>query len=681
METYPELSNVHTRAARVPAGQFDRYVLATFCIALVLAVILFILKAGRGLTSWEYGDETAYFVTAQMITQGHHLYRDVFTHHGPLPVMIAHLYAVIVDRHDFSHLRISQILMASLSCAAVLLSPVLKTWSARICAAAAYMALLSMVWLPKFLNMELYPSIGGYFSAIMLAQCIVPLIFQRKVNSWSLFVGGTAFALAGFAAYPYFFSGMFFILSSIAVEPAEYLVRCPPIKTMLIGATAVITGVLLWLLIFGDIAGYFIYHIYFNQMIYSKFIEYSPISVLNNLSFSLTQQHAVQNVTIVLMVGWVLIFSKVGALPSRRAACMRITAIGLIVCGVLFTNPTGDLIDHNNAFLIPNFALFSLAIALLMQRSVARPSIWGSTAALASAIAAAAAMGWAANLADTVFGAENSAARLKPEDSEIYRFIRSITREDGDLLSLIDNPIVYVRAARFPASGNIYYLPWQATYNRSAFGGYKIDICSDIRRRRPTVIWFFNWRVWDKESIETYEPCVLAYLVKDYAPIGFDSPWHVRKDILALHSAEPPRDEDSESLIKSTLEESKTVGNNGPIQLMMTPEHERRAMQLRRLGVLFASGPAQGDAELVLRGPRDSIFTTRFSLSSIAPNKYHYFELSPGLYKSGEIHSISGGNVRLWEGHVERRGTCLIYEYVDSSRAHTPACPVLDPLD
>jgi len=670
MDEYSRLPRPHIEVS--PTGQSNAYATTASCVALGFAVIFFSIESSRGLTAWEYGDETQYLVAAQMITEGHHLYRDVFTHHGPLPVILAHIYALLVDPHDFSYWRIWPILMAFASFISVLLSPALKTWQARICAATIYAALLSVVWLPKFLNIALYPAMGGYFSVILISQCILPIIAQERVSSLRLLVGGAAFALAGLAAYPYFLSGAFLVLSSVVVRPTDLPERRAVLKPMLMGAAAVTAGALIWLLIFGDIAGYFIYHIYFNQAIYSKFVEFSPLSVLNNLSLSLTPQHALQNVTIALMLGWILTFVKAGATgplgPSRRVA-----AIALIVLGLLLTNPMGDLFEHNNAFIISNFAMFAFAISFLIQRRAS-----GSKAALIAAVATVAVVRWAADLGAMPW----AAARLNPEDSGIYRFIRSITKERGDLLSLVNDPIVYIRAARSPASGNIYYLPWQASYNKNAFSGYKIDICSDIRSRSPAVIWFQNRKVWNIASIDTYEPCVVAFLVKNYAPIAFASPWYVRKDILVLHTTDQLHDEESESLIKSTMQRAETVSATGAVSLTMALEYDRRDIELRRLGVLFSSGSAAGEAELILRGSGEATFSKRFSISDIPPDKYHYFELRPGAYRSGEIKLITNGQVSVWNVQDGRnRHACLVYEYVDSTHAYTPMCPLLDPIE
>ena len=81
---------------------------------------------------------------------------------------------------------------------------------------------------------------------------------------------------------------------------------------------------------------------------------------------------------------------------------------------------------------------------------------------------------------------------------------------------------------------------------------------------------------------------------------------------------------------------------------------------------------------LRLQGPNASEFVQPFSLSTLADNKYRYFDLDSGYYSAGEIVSVSGGGVSTWESRDELGGvhTCVVYEYADGRRRFTPGCPV-----
>jgi len=145
-----------------------------------------------------------------------------------------------------------------------------------------------------------------------------------------------------------------------------------------------------------------------------------------------------------------------------------------LVCGVIGTNVLARPAYGDANFVNVNIALFSVSIALLLQSSVvvsSRQRLVGFSllwllAVVASAEACAAANFW--------FGApqaDRSKYRfaMKPADDAVYQVVRSITKQDGDLLSLIFRQATYVKAGRLPASKNLYYLPWQADYDKILF--------------------------------------------------------------------------------------------------------------------------------------------------------------------------------------------------------------------
>jgi hypothetical protein len=668
-------------------GKFRAYVLTGSCIAFIAALLAFLINAKIGINVSEFGDETEYLVAAQMIVQGFHLYKDILMQHGPVPLMMAHLYAAAIDKSDFSYFRVAQILLATGSCVAVMMSPVLKTFSARAISVALYLALLSNVWLQHWLNMVLYQSIGGYLFVIMLAQCVLPLYFRENVTPTALFIGGAAFALAGFAAYPFFVIGLLFVSSYLLVSFDEPGILRTRVRPFLIGAVTVTAVVMTWLAVFGDIPGYLIYHIYFNQEIYSQFIEYSPGAALGNFPLSLEHRNLPQITTVAFLGIWLIIYIKLGvADQQRRTVVLRVASVVLLACGVVLTNPRGDLFLHNAPFLITNFALLSIAAALLLQRRVASISALGTAGIFASSVIAVLMMLVAVELA-APGDAVRTAADLKPEKSETYEFIRSITKEDGDVLALPYYPIVYIRAGRLPASGAFFYLPWHAAYAKNPFPGYRLDICSDIRRKRPTVIWFTNWRVWNKYPLEMHEPCILALIASDYAPMEFNSLWYVRKDVLAKHIEHVPRD--TSGLWIDTLKRSSLLNEKNTVRLTMTTEHLARSLPLRRIGILFASSTHQifGEAALTLTTADGAEFSTRFNLSTVSLDEYRYFDVHPNVYKGGALHAISGGGIGVWEGHgigvfglLEQVSTCMIYEYEDGLRGYTPSCPIADSI-
>jgi hypothetical protein len=683
VETYREGTEACRSEASIPAPQFNSYLLGALGIALISVVALYWVRARVGLTFMEFGDETEYFVAAQMMAKGHHLYGDVFMQHGPLPIMITQLYTAVFSSSDFSYIRIAVIVLMGVSALSIWLSPILKTSIAKITVLTVYLSLLCAVWLPAYMNMLVYPSVGGYLSVVLLAQCVLPLVFHEKITSWNYGIAGVSVALAGFSASQFFLSSTLFALAAIVSAPRGSFTAPRHLTVFLSAGIGISAAVAVWLWLFADVPGYLIDHIYFNQAIYSKFVDFTPLSILKNISVSLAPSKGMHTAALALLCAWIglLLWNKPRPYPEQSLG-RRASSVALISLGILFTNPIGDFLSHDNPFLICNFALFALAIGLYTQRSMPASLRSSTVWVVLPVIAAITALEVTGARALSELRSTNPSgvvARLKPQADSIYQFVRSVTREEGDLLSLAYNPIVYIRAGRLPASGTFFYLPWQAAYNRNAFRGYAFDVCADIEQKRPAVIWFFNWRVWDKYPIEIYEPCVLPLIVKYYAPTGFNSPWYVRADVLQQYKGPLPRDYDSEEWTKTLQRSERTAA--GGVELVMTSEHEKRPLELRRIGVLFASNSYQGEARLLLRSPDGATFSSEFSLATVKPDRYQFFDLRPGVYRSGDVEPVTGGELSVWEGHWDQTSTCIIYEYVDFSRAYTPSCPMRDPLE
>jgi hypothetical protein len=279
---------------------------------------------------------------------------------------------------------------------------------------------------------------------------------------------------------------------------------------------------------------------------------------------------------------------------------------------------------------------------------------------------------------------------MKPGSEPVYEFVKSITRKQNDLLVVNYGALIYLKSDRLPASGNVFYLPWQAEYDRSPIGKYRMDICGDIVRHRPAVIWLLNRRVVGR-SLDEYEPCVLSLITGRYTPLAFGSPWHIRNDVFGAVRNVAPRETAAELNLEPNsskiLYRSIRLSPFAPIPLLVDENHIQRSLLLRRIGVLFTTNGRinSGSAELHLEGPRGAFISVRFDLEMLMDNKYEYFELDSKEYTKGEIRSIEGGGVSTWESHfvqgvdsdIATPYTCIIYEYSDGSRRYTPTCPIM----
>lgn len=673
-------------------------------LGLAAGTYLFSQRVRQGLTLFEAGDEVEQFIVGRMVSEGIHLYRDIFSHHGPLPYLISHLYVLAVSDSDFSHIRIFEVFLAISSCCAVIFSSALRTSTGRISAGAIYVLLLASIWNVDGLNTLTYYTMSALLIVIFCAQCVLPLSYGAQPTRTGLLVSGAAAALACFCAYSNV-PGL--VLMGLAALPRVLVSKdkksvLPLCKWFCAGATVAIVTVMAWLSLFGDLKGFLIYHIYFNQHIYAKHIGFSLGDFTKNFLFSFEPREIVHSLSVSLMACWIYLQLERQEYESREEALwIRCVSLIALISGVLFTNPRGDSLLGDVGFIATNVAIFSISIALILESSLTTKSVlsWTRPCLLASAAVFFAYQ--AAAYAVSFYGVPERefpkyVGTLKPSTDPVYEFVRSITKKQNDLLVVNYGALIYLKANRLPASGNLFYLSWQAEYDRSPIDNYRLDICDDIARHRPAAIWFLNRRVSGSEtdpgkSLDEYEPCVVSLITGGYTPLVFGSPWHIRNDIFGATKSRAPQEAAAELNLEPNsskiLYRSSQLSLFAAIPLLLDQNHIERRLPLRRIGILFTTYGRRnaGQGELHLEGPRGANIAVRVDLPVLTDNRYEYFDLDSKEYTRGEIRLVEGGGISTWETHfvqgvdteMAKPYTCIIYEYTDGSRRYTPTCPVM----
>ncbi|KXU93085.1 hypothetical protein AD928_09725 [Acetobacter cerevisiae] len=95
------------------------------------------------------------------------------------------------------------------------------------------------------------------------------------------------------------------------------------------------------------------------------------------------------------------------------------------------------------------------------------------------------------------------------------------------------NPNVYIEADRLPIKKYHDYLPWEADYAKHPVKGYERDICVDLPKALPPVIYFNNWTVWGLWKPEKFMGCAVEILQTQYEQLPGIPDVYVRKDRLA----------------------------------------------------------------------------------------------------------------------------------------------------
>lgn len=488
------------------------------------------------LNFFEFRDETEKFVAAQMIVEGGHLYKEIFSHHGALPYIFAHIYAICVSVTDFSYIRLVQILLALMACLAISLSPINKTKIAKFWCAGVFLALLSAFWVLQGFQVILYHSVGGFLLVVPITQLVLPLFFNSRPTCFGLITSGAAIVLANVTAYSFGISTLA-IVAIVGISLSDQTERQRIIKNVLLGVAIALSAVIAWLLFFGDIKGFFIYHFIFNQFTHSKFIEFNWIKPILTLLPSLSLESLSHYFAIYSYIFCFFIFLYIAILENgKKAVFFKVTALLLLSLLVLYGNPRGDVGFQDSAFVIWSFALFSISSGWLLQKADSTRSTLGVMLTIFLSLMFIFAGEQIGRYGVSAFGVhrkdmESSAVTLKPEKSEFFDFVRSITKQEKDFLSLVFRPDLYVSLNRTPASGAYYYLPWLAAYNKKPVGDYKFDICADIKKNQPAVIFFDDEITWGQYTVGNYEPCISQILSQDYTPIRNHKYWFLRKSI------------------------------------------------------------------------------------------------------------------------------------------------------
>jgi len=630
-------------------------------------------------------------VTAQLLTHGKHLYKDIYANHGPLPFMLPHVYASLVNRTDFSYIRWIQPILGVLSWVAVAFSAAIKTTMGRMWAGTLYIFLLSSIWMSEAFNLLLYDTMAGFFFVIIISQFSLPLLFSRNPSISATFVSGLAATCAFFCAYSNIMATALFSLFafSYAVRPGAPT-GARATKVFVLSTLFAILAVGMWLLEYGDPTGYFVYHIYYNLAIHRQYIHYSPADVFRTLSLSVGIVHSL---ALFLFLAWFLILWTILRKDAPTLRTKNLALLTLLASGVLFTNILGRGPWADSGFVAANLALFSLSTAVAIERCGAGTSRRHFISSAFVSIVSISLTEHVSRSAPPLLGVPQDALKhggvMKPQDGPIYEFVRSITKPEGDFLSLTYNPSMYIKANRLPASGNLYYEVMKSEYEKRPILGYNIDLCDDIRTHRPAVVWFFNRRAYGT-SIDEYKPCVLTLLTKDYTPLRLASPWLIRNDIFAYAVENLPRNADTQTLwdpsfadvvLSDVIHRTVPLSAVAPIPINMTHSGKNERMALRSVEVMLSAdgGRNDGDAALHLTGPRDLSFSRRFDLKRIVKDGYYHFDVDPAQYTGGEIRSVTGGGISAWASYAvdDDSYTCVIYEYVDGTRRYTPYCPIM----
>ncbi len=520
----------------------DMWVILPSALTTVAALSFFAIRNIHGWTFLPFGDEAAHLLGALALHLGDVLYRSYIMAHGPVTFILTQIYGALTGWHDLTYTRTISTALAALAGLSIGLSPALRGTLARLWATTLFFGVLASTWILQALYMNSYHPIAGTFVVIGLALFVAPAWLSRIPSTFHVFIAGVCFALVGFTAYSYApavvvlgISGLLPLIGPRAPDERPGALRRAA-GALVLGGIAGSAIVLVWLAVFGDFLGFVVYHIVINQVYYSRYIDFT----LSNFAQSFLPP--VGPATIVHLIGLSCFYLALAAflglaLMRRRGAVRSLFAIIIGFCGIALLNARGSTIFQDGTFLIAVIGAAAIAIPeALAQLGLAAtlPRAWLATGLVATGVAGAEAAGRYAVATPTSYTRAQIVA-VPPyhyglKHDALYNEIRRIAGPDERVLALVYNPEFFLSVGRLPMNKYHEYLPWEADYAKNPRFGQLRDLCVDLDQSPPPIVYFDDWKVWDKYAPEQFMPCVIRILADKYQRQVQFPDLYVRKD-------------------------------------------------------------------------------------------------------------------------------------------------------
>jgi hypothetical protein len=501
-------------------------------VLLCLSCLLFFAwRARHGLVYSTFGDESMHFVGAQVLLAGGILYRDFIEVHGPLAYAIPQAYGAIFGWREPLHARAIMIVLTLAAGAAVACGASLRGAWERLLGLAIFLGLTTTVWLVQSLCLYDYQPLSGALLLIGLALGVAPWWVGEAPRPRALFAAGLCFGFVPFIAFSYGPPVVLFLASAAWAMARGGQWRAMRVLAGGVCAAAALT--LCWLFRYADFRGYLVFHFIHAIVDFGPYTTYGTLAALHALRLAAAPDAIVQSLAVAagglgfaafLVTGW-----GCGMVP-----------LSLGLAGVIAANGRGSAGFQNGAFVLLAFGVCALALPPLPRRAglALSPAVnIGGVAAAALLIAGAELAARQARGSPQGFLRSDlrdlPPATLARSDAPWAVKIRQVTAPGEPILVVPFQPDIYFQAGRPPMRRYVYYLPLDADYARHPWLGITRDLCADVARDPPPVIYDNFWVVWDRYDPRQYMACLTPILARMYRPMPGELKLYVRADRLS----------------------------------------------------------------------------------------------------------------------------------------------------
>jgi hypothetical protein len=488
------------------------------CLALA-ALLFFGVRVWHGVWFVPFVDESEHLLGGKMLDSGAILYRTYVDQHGPVIFMLTQFYGALFGWADPNGARSISVVLALATALCVMKTSALPDRNARLWALAVFLGSLAGVWLIQALYLVSYHPVAGFLVVCGMALFVAPAWRGQRAGRLHGFMAGTCFALV--LGTHYYFGPAILCLGMSALWAAARQDRAA-CAAFVAGGVAGIVGIFIWLLVFGDLLGYLAFHIAENQFVSAPLMHLKTTLFFHSLVPSLRPRARVHMLALfcwAMSFGTYLCLVLVGPVPARRMAGPVVLGFG----GILLLDARGSVTFQDGAFLVASLGAVGMALPAAQLRFLPRLSglkTLAVTVLMGSFIVAVEFLGRHALSSPVpmtraqILAASRFDIGISPDP--MFARIRAVVRPDEPILAVPYAPDIYLQAGRTAMNGYYDYLPWDAAYGREPWFGQTHDICADLPKAPPPLIYFDNWNVGDKWDMHDYAPCFFVFLKAHY---------------------------------------------------------------------------------------------------------------------------------------------------------------------
>ncbi|WP_281701445.1 hypothetical protein [Acetobacter malorum] len=493
-------------------------------VFLVISFSIFLVQAYYGFGYHSFGDESGHDIGGWAIEKGDVLYRDYIDAHGPLVFFTTWLLGKVVGYKYAFLFRLNAVFITLLAAFGLYYASNAPSWRERLLSPALFLGLLGPVWIIQALNMNGYWIFGGDLTVLAGSLLVVPALLDVPVKKWGAVGGGAALALLPFVAYSFLPVTFLFTLCLLVVlcRRASKLSRTDVVYG-LAGAFGAFAIFLVWMLVYADLKGFVVYHFINNQFYYAHYIPFSFGAVLKSLRPSVLPENLVQTLAVLTLL--------IGSLILMVKTRYKLAAL-IAIAGLFSLDARGGTTFHDGAFVVAALGLVSQMLPVWLDETRYRLSSCAGVLVACSLLVGLHAVSSPFG-EDYVQRKRSGFHPFMASNDLIDQKIRQYAHPDERILVLPYNPNVYIEADRLPIKKYHDYLPWEADYAKHPVKGYERDICVDLPKALPPVIYFNNWTVWGLWKPEQFMGCAVQILQTQYGQLPGIPDVYVRKDRLA----------------------------------------------------------------------------------------------------------------------------------------------------